>query len=116
MRWDIEQAGLQLLSRMHVDHCKGELWSGRLQEGGKVYEVRPKELMSGPLARRPDCIPLPAGGSQLVARHWQWPRCHAGLPAGDQPAVPCHAAMPAGLQGAWDLHQGGAHLHRHAAL
>eukprot|EP00891_Asterochloris_glomerata_P004173 jgi/Astpho2/4173/Aster-05140 len=24
--------------------------------------------------------------------------------------------MPAGVQGAWDLHQGEAHLHRHAAL
>ena len=89
MRWDIEQARPQLLSRMHVDHCKEELWSGRLQEGGKVYEVRPEELMSGPFARRPDCIPLPARGSQVVAGHRQWPRCHAALPARDRPAVPC---------------------------
>ena len=49
MRRNIEQARLQLLSRMHVDHCKAELWSGRLQEGGKVYEVRSKALLSGPL-------------------------------------------------------------------
>ena len=68
MRWDIEPARLQLLSRMHVDHCKAELWSGRLQEGGKVYEVRPKQLMACPLASQPDCIPLPAGGSQVVER------------------------------------------------
>ena len=52
MRWDIEPARLQLLSRMHVDHCKAELWSGRLQEGGKVYEVGPNAVDVMP-PRRP---------------------------------------------------------------
>ena len=48
MRWDIEPARLQLLSRMHVDQCKAEIWSGRLQEGGKVYEVRLKSVDAMP--------------------------------------------------------------------
>ena len=103
MRWDIEPARLQLLSRMHVDHCKAELWSGRLHEGGKVYEVGPERLMSCALARRPDRTPLPAGGSQVVAGHCQWPRCHAALPARDRPAVPCQCARcmrPASKRGA----------------